>query len=387
MSVLKNDELIFNLIKIGLWDESIILPSSVDWKLLYDFFNEHAILPLTANCMDRIVISEKIKPAWKERVLQQIYHYYSIVRVQNKLLESLNGLNVVVIKGTSAAKYYPKPHLRTMGDIDLLVKPEDYEASVCRLLSIGCVEITCQAELELGRHRSFRYKDVTIELHRFFSLYVDEDKGNVLDDLLFDAIAADESELPDVENGLVILSHIRQHLEDGIGLRQIIDWMMFVNSCLDDHLWHESFQKKAQRTGLEQLAITVTKMCQKYLGLTTSNITWCRIADDELCEYLMQYIMECGNFGRTREILQSGGASKIPSIYHPLQLFKYIQKRGEKNWRVINKHPLLKPFAWVYQSCRYIKIAVRNRVGAKKLRDIYGEGDKRNEMYIALGLK
>ena len=90
--------------------------------------------------------------------------------------------------------------------------------------------------------------------------------------MLISSIPDNSTVLPDDENGIVLLSHIRQHLESGLGLRQIIDWMMFVRSYLNDEMWFSSFHEKAQRTGLESLAVITTKMCQKYLGLTKKDL-------------------------------------------------------------------------------------------------------------------
>ena len=97
--------------------------------------------------------------------------------------------------------------------------------------------------------------------------------------------------------------------------------------------------------------------------------------------------MKCGNFGRSLDILQPTVVEKIPPFSHPIQLFKYIQSHGETNWKALKKHPYLKPFAWIYQSCRYIKLAIQNKVTPNKLKAIYDEGNKRNEMFAALGLK
>jgi len=285
---------------------------SIDWKEQFEFFNSHSITPLVSE-LNRYVPDNSIKKAWKEAVYANIYSYSNLVKKQNQILDAFKKIPVVVVKGTSAAKYYPNPQLRTMGDIDLLVRPAEYEDAVVSLMNIGCVEITSDAEAEGGRHRSFRYNDVSIELHYYFSLISDKDRAAALDNMLFDAISLNSTELPDVENGLVLLSHIRQHLEGGLGLRQIIDWFMFVGFCLDDEMWYSSFQEKAQLTGLESLAITVTRMCQIYLGLTT-DITWCKDADEEVCGNLMQYVMDCGNFGRSRGVLRSGSTSQIPSI-------------------------------------------------------------------------
>lgn len=362
----------------------------VQWEKTKFFFSKHAIVPIMYNVLKSIPWENPDQILeLKDSFYSNVYCYSRLIQQQKQILESLHLMQipVVVVKGTSASKYYPKPQFRTMGDIDLLVKPQDYERAVECLLSIGCTETTSLNEKKMERHRSFRFKSSMIELHHHFSLFVDKDKAEALDDLLYKAIHDGSYELPDTENGLVLLSHIRQHLEGGIGLRQIIDWFMYVKACLDDGMWYSSFQDKAQMVGLETLAIVVTRMCQLYLGLTTENITWCINVDESLCENLMKYVLDSGNFGRSRELLQSGGASRIPEIKHPIKLLKYMQMRGEKNWVVLEKHAYLRHFAWIYQLCRYFKLALQKRVGVTGVKNIYDEGRNRNEMFAALGLK
>jgi len=389
--------LIINLLKLllsgELNDDYITahqdLLSSVDWTEFYNFLSEHTIAPLFCDLNKFVSDHSDVKTVWRDSTFRNISYYYRLVCQQNQILNAFqnNNIPVVVIKGTAAAKYYPIPQLRVMGDIDLLVKPKDYERAVNCLFSIGCEETSTKFELECGRHRSFHCNSIPIELHHFFSIFVSEEKAKTLDEMLFTTISSENNMLPETENGIVLLSHIRQHLEGGLGLRQIIDWMMFVKCSLNDALWHASFKKKAQKTGLETLAVVVTKMCQKYLGLTTENILWCQDADETLCDSLMKYVMSCGNFGKRRELLQSGSASKLPSFKHPIKLLKYIQSHGEHNWKILGIHPWLKPFAWIYQSCRYINMAFQNKVGTKQIKNIYNEGRKRNEMFAALGIK
>ena len=56
-------------------------------------------------------------------------------------------------------------------------------------------------------------------------------------------------------------------MEEGLGLRQILDWALYVDKALDDDAWEHTFAPAVRRLGLERLAITVTRMCQLYLGL------------------------------------------------------------------------------------------------------------------------
>ena len=50
---------------------------------------------------------------------------------QNAVLEAFRQANiaVAVLKGSSAARYYPQPELRALGDIDLLINKSDIPAA------------------------------------------------------------------------------------------------------------------------------------------------------------------------------------------------------------------------------------------------------------------
>lgn len=102
--------------------------------------------------------------------------------------------------------------------------------------------------------------------------------------------------LPWKQNGMELLWHIKQHLYNGLGLRQLIDWMMFADHYLDDEGYNE-YAEDMRKCGLLRLAIHVTRLCQLHLGLREEGISWCRKADESLCEELLAFVMEQGNFG------------------------------------------------------------------------------------------
>ena len=160
--------------------------------------------------------------------------------------------------------------------------------------------------------------------------------------------------LPTIPNGLVLLEHICQHLETGIGLRQIIDWMMYVNAKLHDEIWYDQFEAACENIGLRKLAMTVTKMCQLYLGLDP-DITWCDEIDEGLCESLMGLIIESGNFGRKQGPDTRKSVNTLLAARNFSALFHRLQYRGTNNWTLLKKYPYLKPFAWLYQLIRYIR--------------------------------
>lgn len=268
---------------------------------------------------------------------------------------------VVVVKGTTAAAYYPMPELRTMGDIDLLVRPQDYDKAKKIMEENGW-----QANNEgNNRHCAYYRQHIVVELHRRFA--ADRlSNATQVDQLLFNKMTIGKHELDNDLNGLVLLMHIAHHLPAGLGLRQIIDWMMFVNQYVDDEFWHVKFQPLAEMVGLERLAKSLTRMCQLYIGLN-KQVTWCINEDEDLCTLLLDYIFECGNFGNKRNKVNASVWMSIPTIWHPIKLFQHLQQHGENNWNALQRFSWLKPFAWLSQLWRSVAIFRKSNV---KLKDI-----------------
>ncbi len=182
-----------------------------------------------------------------------------------------------------------------MGDIDFWVPQNRFEDAKVALATAEYNEGSFN-----GRHIDYRKNGFTFELHHHFSSDIDVEDyiANGLINRDFNIIDSHEFPmLPKLENGLVLLVHIRQHIVGGLGLRQIVDWMMFAHTYLSDEYWNKTFKHVANEKGLEDLASVTTRACQIYLGLTDS-ITWCNNADGDTCQLLMQCILTSGNFGR-----------------------------------------------------------------------------------------
>lgn len=322
---------------------------------------------------------------------QSAMRWYSILDLQQEICQQLadEGIPCAVVKGAAAALFYPQPNGRLIGDIDLLVKAEDFEKA-CQLISQGADFVG-----QTDRHTEYRRNGITVEIHRSFSTLRDPRKRECSDRRIFGAINAAQilsledysfPGLPPVEHGLVLLEHISTHLEEGLGLRQILDWMMFVDRYLDDRLWQEEYAPLFKKLELETLAVTVTRMCQMYLGLRT-DITWCDGADEQLCRELMEYILNQGNFGRK---LQRGSnmASSIFGATGDLRVvFRILQTRGCKNWKAVSRYPILKPFAWLYQLIRYIVRGLGTKHPIRFLRTAMKRSKTKGEFLEALGVR
>ena len=347
---------------------------------IYEEMKLHAIAALPAGVMNLLPMPGELRREWQAEIYRMIAANVTYRHIQADLPVHVP---YVILKGTSAAMYYPHPQYRTMGDIDIMTRREDYAAACEELKRGGCREITDSLETARGRHRQFVTDEgVIVEVHAQYAHQNDPEKAKLLDDLIISGIREDHVP-PEEINGLVLIEHINHHMENGLGLRQIIDWMVYADKCLTDEKW-PAFRALAEQTGHEQLALVTTRMCEMYLGLTSRR--WCAGADPAVCAKLMEYVLANGNFGR-KQGDDSRNSQRFLSSARTLRgMFRFLQDRGMMTWPAAQKHRILRPFAWMHHGFRYLNKGLRRKGTLAKLKAEHEAARERNELFDALGV-
>ena len=359
--------------------------SDWDWPSIYKELCVQSIEALPYKFLKEDVVSdEKLCTEWKKRCLAQFAHWGQIMYGQQKLLQLLddNHIDCVILKGAAAALSYPQPMLRVMGDVDFLVRRADYEKTA-NLLEQNGFKLAHEKNSK-SHHYEYIKDGISYELHKRLAIVHESDKE--LNALFDNGITNREIKqvgsfsfpvLPSDLNGLVLLFHINQHLRSGLGLRQIIDWMMYLDKNGIDRLL-----PLLRKTEMEKFAFTVTAMCQKYLGLKTI----IPMKDDYPCDELMEFILSKGNFGR-----KSGEKGKIASVFldmsNPIRVFKRLQAGGQARWEVTKKYKILRPFAWIYQITFIIRELNQNKITLNQFWDQREEGLEQRKLIKKLGLQ
>lgn len=324
-------------------------------------------------------VPESLKnDAWEVAEMQQMVFHVRYCKHQNEVKRVLDEASIpfVILKGNASAVYYAVPSRRTMGDIDILVPKKYFSEAKSVLTKAGLVE-----GRDNGRHADFEMEKLSVEVHKRFSHDVDIESylESGLDSREIVTVEGYSFPmLPKLANGLVLLDHMRSHLKTTMGIRQVIDWMMYVYRNLDDAYWYGEFRAVAKKKGMETLAIVVTRMCQLYLGLPES-ITWCKDADESVCARLMDLTLKSGNFSHSHG--DGRNVEKVGVKMKQEGTFSYLQRAGENNWNAYQKHHWLKPFCWLYQICRYIRKGYKSD---RNTREFIGDLDRGNERHELL---
>lgn len=368
----RNIDNLFRILKVSIWEcrEDSLDISKDDFEEM----KKHAIAALPASILPKLSLPNELCSEWKLVILQQVAYYAKCRHAESNLPLTIP---YVILKGTSAAQYYPHPEYRTMGDIDIMTSHENFGTAYQQLLDDGYI-IVSEHDREIG----FQKNGIIVELHRSFASLSEPEQAEYFDNLIIDNITSNHI-LPDAINGLVLIEHIYKHLRGGLGLRQIIDWMLFVDKCLPDGKWPE-FQKMVSAVELDKFTIAATRMCEMYLGLPKRK--WCAAADEEICRQLMEYVIGNGNFGNKRTDDSSITESVIAYARTPGATFRLLQKQGLVNWKAAQKYKLLRPIAWIYQAGRYVIKGIRRDDAFAKLKTEYDVARKRVAMFDSLGV-
>ncbi len=386
--MIETNEAMFRLLKESLFaadPSSDLWEQGCDWADVYQEMQDHTIDALPYKLLLKHSISdEDLQEQWINSCIRSQSRWARVMYAQQQLIELLeeNSIPCVIIKGAAAAMAYPSPTLRTVGDVDFLVKRTDFDKAAEVLESNG-FQIKREKDSRF-HHFGYEKSGVSFEMHSRLGIVLETNEALIalfergIDHRVWQQI--EERVFPTLPvdlNGLVLLFHINQHLRSGLGFRQIIDWMMYLYK--NNNL--ESLLPKIREAGMEKLALTVTAMCQRYLGLEEM----VENAEAYPVEALMEYIGQKGNFGR-----KNGIAGKTEYVFldmsNPVRVFRKLQIGGLKRWNAAKEHTWLRPFAWIYQIGRITKELVCNKVTPIKMLRLRKAGKQQRALIRQLGL-
>ena len=384
------DKTICALISAAVFGREPEIPDGTDWSAVYEEISLHTVPGLFRNMIPALGLPAEVRKDWESRNLGIIAKNIKVGAGQRKLTELLDGEGIpyAILKGTAAAAYYPTEHSRTLGDVDFIVGEKDFEATL-ELLSANGYTLAREPG-DNYRHESFNKDGVHYECHRLFADRNSPGAGTI-DGLITDNIEnavevtteyGSFKTLPTAINGLVLLEHVAIHIKAGLGLRQIVDWLLYASKELNDGGWDGENGEVIRAAGLDTLAKTITRAGQLYFGLDPE-ISWCRDASEDVCGELVSLVFSYGNFGNKNTV-----DDKVVGVARRYRrgVFRNLRQAGERNWKALRRHPRLKPLAPFYQIGRYTKQVFTKKGALKALTTSKKAVDDRERLMRELGI-
>ena len=224
--------------------------AGMNWHELYSFASKQALLGLCFDGIERLgkeypeelkqnPIGRELLMTWMGKAQQIRRQNMKVNDVAGKLFSMLreDGLRCCVLKGQGNALMYPNPYSRTPGDIDVWVN-----ASRERIMEYASKKFELGDDIRL-QHLETSLDGVPVELH-FFPCSMNNPIYHARLQKWFrrnaDLQCSHIVGLPDGAGDIAVpttafnvvyqLTHLYHHFfDEGIGMRQIIDYFLVVN--------------------------------------------------------------------------------------------------------------------------------------------------------------
>lgn len=210
------------------------LESTVDWDGLLDLSAEHGLLAIVWDAVKKLSLDRELSRSqlisWElsaREVWDRYSHHekvlYDIITICNQ-----NNVKVLLLKGVGVSNYYPNPHSRPAGDIDIFLFGDFAKGN--EILAKG------QEEFD-GREATFDYEGVSIENHAimiYTKTRTEKRIENYLEKSLVDVVRASQGyyKLSPINELIYLLMHAINHFNSStypLPIRSIADFGL----CLD----------------------------------------------------------------------------------------------------------------------------------------------------------
>ena len=373
------------------------LPETVNWDDMFAESVNQAVFPLAFHAV-RDRIPENIKNRWEPRFLQAIASNIRIGAAHSDMHKLLteNAVPYVMLKGVASAKYYPKPEFRSMGDVDFLVSVDDLDRCSAVLERQG---MRRSDDGTHPFHRTYSFRTVEYELHWAapgIPIVGGEKVQACFMDVIEKAVCfvglSGECCVPsDFHHGLILLLHTAGHMtSNGIGLRHVCDWAVFVNQ-FSEEAFCTLFEETLKEIGLWEFAKILTSVGTRFIGVPEKQ--WAAGVDEALAEWLLADIWGSGNFGRKDRgrqgytaILYENYIDNIKGRGMTWSVASLVNRKAKELYPQLTRYPVLLPLGWAGAVGRYTKMILTGRKAPIKPGKEYKKAIERREVYRSLKL-
>ena len=300
------EQTLFRLLRIAIGSEAAVPLSalgSVSWLELYTLARKQGVLAIAFDGLMQIFecdgeaaksFPQPLKLQWINAVfsIEQRYERQRTVCAELAERWAEQGVKTLCLKGLAFSTYYPQSNHRECGDFDCYLY-DDYAKGNAIARELGA-----QIDESMYKHSEMVYRKVMIENHRFIVAVRGGKKMKALHHLL-DNIARTEGctplfdskiEMPSpMFNALFLNHHALTHfLSEGIRLRHILDWALFLCSEQENLDW-ERFYTLCEEYDMRAFVDCMTAMAVEVCGIRLTNE--CIVATSPYTERVLDAVM------------------------------------------------------------------------------------------------
>lgn len=379
---------IFALIKSALNCTLAKLDENFDWDAALKCGYANKIVPLLyyGAYNSGIAIPSGLDTEFQTATIKYLMHSEQQLYELRTLVEDFEKekIDYVLLKGAVQKKLYPKPEMRPMGDIDIMIKQDSQGEKVAEIMKRHGFDSIRETNHELIWTKS----TVMVELHKRLIPSYNEDYYKYFGDGWQLVEQADKSStrytFKPEDDFIYQFTHFAKHYRDaGIGVLHLVDLYVFLkNNKLNFKYLQTELKKLQLYTFFKNIAATLNACFED--GPST-----------ELTDFILDRIFKCGSYGTTQNQAISTAVKKTKDVknekmVHSTYLLKRVFMPYKEMCRrnpILKKLPFLLPFFWIYRMVTVLfnKGTMKREINKLKLVDAKTVSDYYDEIkYVGL---
>ena len=344
------EKLLLRILSDHLAGRKTDLPFDTDLSALTKMAKEQQVDAIVyAQCPD--LPDPSFATAYSAAVFYYVNRKHTIAQIQKVLRQ--NGIDSFLVKGFCVARYYPVPELRTMGDCDFIMAPED-TARAAALMELQGFHGAFVAPHEWVGTRQW----MCFEIHG--ALVNDDERAPAKQQAFFNDYSPylHDGELDPSFHFLYLIEHLRKHfLNTGVGIRPFFDLAVIIQNAQD--LRWQWINETLQSIDLMRFARVVFSLLEAWFGVRAPIIG--ETLDPALEEEVRTKIFKDGAFGKSneeneriyqRDVLRRG---KGPLFWRRIVYFwhnlfpSYESMKEYRGISYLDGRPYLLPLAYLHR--------------------------------------
>lgn len=304
---------VINLIKSGLYNEPVTVSDGVDFDRVYALCKEHGLIALAYYGIkaSKLNINSDMLNKFENDIMMYVLNDTKVDVIFSELSEIFNDskIDFMPIKGVVMREMYPNPEMRTMGDIDILIKESQF-SDISELMNKYGYEL-----MNESRHEYVYGKNTAVvELHKSLVPVYDEDYYSYFGTGWKRAVTNRNSRysMSSEDEYIYLLAHMAKHYRNaGVNILHMVDiWVYLMNNKLDS----DYLKKELENLGLYKFHCNVLKTLEN----------WFKDGEEtEMTEFITKRMFESGCWGTfenfhlskaLQEVEKKGGNAKAQRL-------------------------------------------------------------------------
>ena len=333
-------------------------PGDLDWGKLLQLSKIHTVTGILGYMAMSwpICPDGELKSVLRKACLTTINAFNRRAALGEKLVEQLNsaGIDHIVMKGYVLREYYPVPELRTYGDIDLVIRPEDRQRCNDLMLSLGY-----RLDHDWEPVYSYLRQDEFYEIH---TQIMEIDVSDKAHHRSYFGAAWDYAQ---PESGrsyrftpefhfLYMITHIAKHVVgSGAGIRMYLDVAAFIRHFSADPDW-QYIRQELEKLHLADFANAVLTLTQRFFGVESP--LHLKPIEEAAWNTFLEFTLSGGIFGQAG---RDSGTNSLKSQNRDTQKISRLgtfakrlfpsAKTIQSRYTYLQDKPWLLPAAWVHR--------------------------------------